>query len=95
MMTTITHQFHAIVYGLVQGVSFRYYTQQTAIRLGIVGWVRNLSNGTVEVLAEGSKSTLEHFIAFLQQGPTHAVVENVELSWGTPSFQYKEFLVMR
>lgn len=94
-MTTITHQFHAIVHGFVQGVSFRYYTQQMANRLGVVGWVRNLPDGTVEVVAEGDKASLEQLVAFLQHGPTHAIVKNVDFSWGAPSLQFKEFLVTR
>ncbi len=95
MTTNLTHQFHAIVSGLVQGVSFRYYTQQTAHKLGVVGWVKNLPDGTVEVMAEGTEPSLQTLAVFLQQGPPHAVVKNVALNWGTPTFHYNQFLITR
>ena len=62
------------VEGRVQGVAFRYFTQQTAQRLGIVGWVRNLPDGAVEAEASGPESALERFEESLRQGPPHARV---------------------
>jgi acylphosphatase len=62
----------------VQGVFFRAGTQQTAQRLGLTGWVRNLPDGRVELVACGEEATLAQLEAWLQQGPPQARVERVE-----------------
>ena len=67
------------VSGFVQGVGFRYYTQKQAIRLGLVGWVRNLANGDVELVACGKRARLDELYAWLQTGPTMAKVHRVEV----------------
>lgn len=74
-------RLHAIVHGKVQGVSFRYYTQQRAQALGLRGWVRNLDDGTVETEAEGSRAQLDEFQLFLHEGPLGARVRSVDLMW--------------
>ncbi len=63
--------------GRVQGVGFRWWTQALAKELGIAGTVRNCSDGTVEVLAQGGAEALETFSAKLREGPPHARVEEV------------------
>jgi acylphosphatase len=70
---------HVIVEGRVQGVWFRETTRRTACGLRISGWVKNLSNGNVEVVAEGEDSTIEKFITYLRRGPEMARVLNVRL----------------
>ena len=67
------------VSGFVQGVGFRYYTQKQAIRLGLVGWVRNLADGDVESIACGGHTQLDEFYAWLQTGPTMARVRRVDV----------------
>jgi acylphosphatase len=71
----------ATIFGHVQGVYFRQYTQQEARRFGLVGWVANQQNGTVRVVAEGEESALQQFLAFLHHGPPAARVERVETTW--------------
>lgn len=66
------------VSGRVQGVGFRQWTRRTAEGLGLSGTVRNLSNGSVEVVAWGAASALTHLEAALQRGPLPARVERVE-----------------
>ena len=83
--------FHAIVRGLVQGVAFRYYTRDAAKALGLVGWVRNLPDGTVEVKAEGEQDRLEQLVARLKQGPRLAKVDSVDLSFCEPSGDGNDF----
>lgn len=83
--------FHAIVRGLVQGVSFRYYTRDFAKELGLVGWVRNLADGSVEVTAEGEENALEQLSDWLRRGPRLARVESVQLSFCEPSGEYAYF----
>jgi acylphosphatase len=66
-----------MVKGRVQGVFFRAATQQCAMQLGLTGWVRNLPNGDVELLACGTQQNLERLYEWLWQGPSHAKVEDV------------------
>ena len=74
---------HILVQGRVQGVGFRQFTQDTARWLGIAGWVRNLPDGRVEVLARVSAEIKTKFLAALRQGPTHSRVDH--LSVDTPT----------
>jgi acylphosphatase len=86
------HQrLHAVIEGRVQGVSFRYYTSQTARRLGLTGWVANRWDGNVEIVAEGPQAALSELLAFLYQGPPSAVVTNVEHSWSEATGEFVEF----
>lgn len=70
------------IHGRVQGVFFRAGTQKEAARLGLKGWVRNASDGSVEAVAEGERETLEKFIAWCHRGPPAAVVKKVDVTWG-------------
>ena len=72
----ITVEF--LVQGRVQGVGFRYWTQGTAEKLGLTGWVRNCANGDVEGVAQGSASAVQRFSELLWQGPHYAKVRSVE-----------------
>ncbi len=82
----------AVVRGVVQGVGFRYYVQRQAAALGLRGWVRNLDDGlAVEVMAEGTRETLEALLRDLRLGPPHALVESVEVSWAEPSGAFSAF----
>jgi acylphosphatase len=67
-----------IVGGTVQGVGFRFFVQDKAAALGLSGWVRNLSDGRVEVYAIGSAAKLSEFAAALHTGPRMAHVRTVE-----------------
>ncbi len=66
------------VYGKVQGVYFRASTRQKAFELGISGVVKNETDGSVYIEAEGSEKALKHFIAWCNQGPPGAVVDKLE-----------------
>ncbi len=83
-----------IVYGYVQGVLFRDFTLRRARELGLVGYVRNLPNGTaVEVQAEGEREKLDKLIEQLKVGPPGASVEKVEVSWSEYSGSYSHFSI--
>jgi acylphosphatase len=86
-------QLHAIVHGRVQGVSFRYYTTLRAVDSGIVGWVQNLPDGTVEVIAEGSRQQLDSFADFLRQGPSGARVTSVDMNWQPATGDFSDFVI--
>jgi acylphosphatase len=85
--------FHAYIYGRVQGVFFRSYLAKNARELGLVGFVRNLSNGSVEVLAEGNKQQLEKLIEFMKQGPSAAHVDEYKINWSKHSGEYLQFYI--
>ncbi len=72
---------HIWVSGLVQGVNFRYHTRLRARQLGLAGWVRNLRDGRVEIVAEGPRAALEQLLAWSAQGPPQARVTRVEHRW--------------
>lgn len=74
-------RLEAVVSGRVQGVSFRYATRQIARELNLLGWVRNLPDGSVQVLAEGQRPALQSLLDFLYQGPTGAQVKQVDFAW--------------
>ncbi len=66
-----------IVRGRVQGVGFRYYTEDAALYLGLTGWVRNTWSGEVEIEAQGTPDMLEQFLDRLKEGPPLAHVANI------------------
>ena len=69
----------AIVSGRVQGVWFRESTRRCAEEAGLSGWVRNLPDGRVEALFEGSREAVDRALAFVRRGPQHAEVKHVDL----------------
>jgi acylphosphatase len=86
-------RLHAVVYGLVQGVNFRYYTQRQAEALGVSGWVANQWDGTVEVVAEGSRPALEELLDWLGHGPPSAHVDDVQADWQAAMGEFTGFRV--
>ncbi len=72
-------RFRIFISGLVQGVGFRAYIQKTAESYGLVGWVRNLIDGRVEVLVEGDEEVLCYFIKDLWKGPRLSRVDKLEI----------------
>jgi acylphosphatase len=72
-------RLEAIVFGLVQGVGFRWFVQDEASRLGLAGWTANRSDGSVEVVAEGPESVLAHLVDAMRDGPPGASVSRVDV----------------
>jgi len=72
----VTRRF--MVSGLVQGVGFRHFVFQRALRLGVAGWVSNQADGRVEVVARGTEAQLSALANWLSEGPAHARVAGVE-----------------
>lgn len=83
-----------VVSGQVQGVFYRASTEATARRLGLNGWVRNLPDGRVELVACGEEAPLKRLEEWLWQGPPHARVEQVQ-SEETALATYPGFNVVR
>ncbi len=86
-------EFHARVSGRVQMVMYRDFTARKARKLGITGYVKNLSDRTVEVVAQGEKSALETLIAKLHRGSILSHVESVDVEWRTPTEQFDSFKI--
>ena len=68
-----------MVHGRVQGVGFRYAAREAAIECRVAGWVRNLSDGSVEILAQGSPAAVARMTAWAHRGPRHASVDGVRV----------------
>ncbi len=84
---------HLFVSGRVQGVFFRAHTRELAQRLGLTGFVRNLPDGRVEVVAEGPAEKLQELIQFCHHGPPLAHVTGVEIRWEDPTGEFQSFSV--
>jgi len=82
-----------VVRGRVQGVGFRWFVEREAHTLGIAGWVRNNADGSVEVLAMGTRDQLAGSRSQLQQGPRAARVDNVEESESQPVAGVRTFRI--
>ena len=91
--TNDIQELHAYVDGWVQGVGYRYFVVNTALALGLRGYVRNLSDGSVEVLAQGTRSTLERLLTMLQRGPSAAEVNEIRTDWRQPTEHLSGFHV--
>ena len=86
-------RIHAFISGRVQGVFFRANTSRKAKELDITGWVRNLPDGRVEVLAEGDDKKIDEFIKFLHKGPPSAKVEDVEIKEQDYKGEFSDFII--
>ncbi|CAN5348981.1 acylphosphatase [soil metagenome] len=84
-----------IISGLVQGVSFRFFTQRAAARHQVRGYVMNLKDGRVEALAEGDEKSVKEFADDLATGPHYSRVEDVEEIVLEPSGLYSAFRIER
>jgi len=86
-------RLHAFIYGYVQGVNFRWYTRREASALGLVGYVRNRADGSVEVVAEGERENVQQLLTWLYHGPSEAVVDRVDVTWQSPTNEFSRFEV--
>jgi len=83
-----------IVKGRVQGVGFRYFAIRAAAGCGVVGTVRNMPDGSVEAIAEGSEEAVEEFRLELARGPSYAHVTTVDETPLQPTGRYRGFNVI-
>ncbi|RLG68208.1 acylphosphatase [archaeon] len=84
---------HVYISGRVQGVFFRYTTKKIADRLGVTGWVRNLSDGRVEAVFEGDRENVERIVEFCHRGPPSALVRKVEVFWEEYRGEFEGFRI--
>ena len=92
-MSDQTERIHLKVAGRVQGVFYRASACERAHDLGLAGWVRNLPDGRVELVAEGPREALESLLAWCRKGPPLARVDSVEADWGASTGEFSSFEV--
>lgn len=85
---------HANFAGVVQGVGFRYFVRNIAKEMGVKGYVRNLPDGTVEVVAEGDEATLMEFLKAIEKGPPLAEVTHVRYQIEDREGGFKDFEIL-
>ena len=82
---------HLIISGFVQGVFYRASTRDTAMRLGLKGWVRNLPDGSVEAVFEGPVEKLKKAVEWCHQGPPGARVAKIDEKWDDYTGEFDGF----
>ncbi len=87
-------ELYAIITGTVQGVRFRDYVQVSAGELGLTGFVRNNSDGSVTVVAHGLPDDLKAMVEYLHEGSLYSKVEGVSVEWRTALITYDDFSVL-
>jgi acylphosphatase len=85
---------HLKIEGRVQGVWFRESTRKKAQSLGVLGWVRNRSDGTVEAMAEGEEDKVKALVSWCHQGPPSAQVTRVSKAWDEWQDEFNSFDVV-
>jgi len=84
---------HVFVNGRVQGVFYRAHTRQAALKFQVSGWVRNLSDGRVEALFEGSQPAVAAMIDWCRRGPSHALVEHLDFFEEPYTGEFSDFTI--
>jgi acylphosphatase len=82
-----------VISGRVQGVAFRHYTRITAEEAGVNGWVKNLPDGRVEAVFEGSREQVDDVISWCRQGPPASKVDHVEIIEEQPKGERQGFTI--
>lgn len=88
-------RLHITAEGRVQGVGFRYFVVEKAIPLELKGWVRNTSQGAVEVVAEGKRAALEALLEAVRSGPRGAYVTHIQQEWLKSTGEFSRFFIAR
>lgn len=83
--------FDIVIYGRVQHVGFRYYARARAVELEVTGYVRNLPDGTLHVVAEGGQEALETYADYLRIGPPMARISRVSVARSSYTGSFKQF----
>ena len=88
-----THRAHVFYSGRVHGVGFRYTAEGAAHRAGVLGFVKNLPDGRVEVVCEGPKEKIDAFLDEIRQGALGRHIQKADCSWEAPTAAYSDFTI--
>lgn len=91
VMVNSSKRVHVFYSGRVQGVGFRYTAQDIAMSLGLTGWIKNLEDGRVEIVAEGKEEDLKEFLDKISKGQLSRYIKDVELSLEKPTREFDSF----
>ena len=86
-------QLQIVVSGKVQGVGYRYFAQMKAVQFGITGWVKNRSDGAVEMVTTGTKENLDLFIEEISRGNPFSTVDQIEINEISIAEKYQSFTI--
>ena len=84
-----------IVQGTVQGVFFRQFVKEHAVKLDLTGFVRNLTNGDVEVIVEGEQGSIDRLAGFVKKGPEHSQIRHVQVEERKWTGSFSDFKILR
>lgn len=84
-------QVHIWVSGIVQGVFFRAHTRQVAQSLHVTGWVHNLHDGRVEIIAQATKDALDRLVEWCRHGPSMSRVDKTDVRWEDITQTFDDF----
>ena len=84
-------RLHVFYAGRVQGVGFRATAEETASRLAVTGWVKNLRDGRVEAVVEGDEALLLQFLEAIRTGPMRNFIQSVEVGWSEATGEFRDF----
>jgi acylphosphatase len=84
-----------VVHGSVQGVGFRFAACEAASECSVTGWVRNLPDGSVEIVAQGSPDAVARMTSWAQRGPRYAAVDRVQIETRAESSELDGFEIRR
>jgi acylphosphatase len=87
-------EIHCVITGHVQGVAYRVYAQDSATELDLVGYVKNMPDNSVRVVAQGPPDTLKSFVEYLHEGSLMSEVHGVAVEWGTVETTFLDFSVL-
>ncbi len=93
MSVTNKSRVHIKATGKVQGVFFRVNTKEKAQELNLRGWVKNLGNDKVEIVAEGSKQKLKELVEWAKQGSERASVDDIKIQWQENKNEFNKFKI--
>ncbi|MGE5196852.1 MAG: acylphosphatase [Anaerolineae bacterium] len=88
-------EMRAIIHGRVQGIGFRARTKAIADRLNLLGFVRNLSDGSVEICAQGDRATLDELVAVLKRDFGFGLIETVDVSFTDANVSFSDFKILK
>ena len=84
-------RLHVYYAGRVHGVGFRATAEETASRLAMTGWVKNVRDGRVEAVIEGDEALLLQFLEAIRTGPMRNFIQSVEVSWSKATGEFTDF----